>query len=237
MTVIVVEDLVHRYDGDASPAVDRVSLAIEEGSFVILAGPNGAGKTTLVRHFNALLEPDAGRVRLDGQPVHEHPVAARTGVGMVFQHPRDAFVAATVGADVAFGPENLGLGRAEIDRRVRNALEAVGMAGHREDRVDRLSGGEAARVAIAGALAMEPAYLVMDEPFAGLDGGGRSAVRAALVDLKAGGTGVVVVTHDPGIVYELADRVVVMDEGQIALDTVPSDAVDELEGFGVNPPC
>lgn len=235
--MIVVEDLVHRYEGDASPAVDGVSLDIEEGSFVLLAGPNGAGKTTLVRHFNALLEPDAGRVLLDGQPVHEHPVAARTGVGMVFQHPRDAFVAATVGPDVAFGPENLGLDRTEIDRRVGDALAAVGMAGRRDDRVDRLSGGEAARVAIAGALAMEPAYLVMDEPFAGLDADGRSAVRAALVDLKARGTGVVVVTHDPGIVYDLADRVVVMVEGRISLDAAPSEAADELEGFGVNPPC
>jgi len=149
--------------------LDGLSLRIDDGEFLVVAGPNGSGKTTLARHFNGLLQPDSGSVSVGETSVVEDPVAARTSVGMVFQNPRDCFVAATVGADVAFGPENLGLDREEIDRRVGSALEAVGMTDRREDRIDRLSGGQRARIAIAGALAMEPDHLVLDEPFSGLD--------------------------------------------------------------------
>ena len=244
--MIEVEGLVHRYDApsraaedhdDGVAAVDGVSLSIDGGEFVVLAGPNGAGKTTLVRHFDALLEPDEGSVLVDGTPAAADPVAARTAVGMVFQTPQDCFVAATVGEDVAFGPENLGLDRGEIDRRVDDALAAVGMAGRGEERIDRLSGGEQARVAIAGALAMAPAHLVLDEPFAGLDAAGRRSVRSALADLHDRGTGVVVVTHDPGAVLDLADRVVVLVDGAVALDAPPEEAAGRLAGFDVPSPC
>jgi biotin transport system ATP-binding protein len=238
--VIEVEGLVHRYedadrDGGAV-ALDGVTLAVDDGEFVILAGPNGAGKTTLVRHFNALLTPDSGSVRVDGTAATADPVAARTAVGMVFQEPGDCFVASTIGEDVAFGPENLGLDREEIDRRVRDALDAVGMADRGDDRIDRLSGGERARVAIAGALAMEPAHLVLDEPFAGLDAAGRRSVRAALADLQSGGTSIVVVTHDPGTVFDLAERVVVLVDGRVVLDAPPEDAAGRLVEFDVTPP-
>jgi len=235
--VIEVEGLVHRYDGAESAAVDGVSLKIESGAFVVLVGPNGAGKTTLVRHFNALLEPTEGLVLVDGAPAADDPVAARTAVGMTFQDPRDGFVAATVGEDVAFGPENLGVAREEVDRRVEDALSAVEMSGRREDRIDRLSGGEQARVAIAGALAMEPAHLVLDEPFAGLDLAGRRSVRGALSALHADGRSVIVVTHDPGQVLELAERVVVVGDGQVVLDAEPDDAVGRLADLGVPEPC
>ncbi|PSQ06281.1 ABC transporter ATP-binding protein, partial [Halobacteriales archaeon QS_6_71_20] len=154
---------------DAPVAVRDVSISIPDGEFLVLAGANGSGKSTLVRQFNGLLRPDAGEVLVDGTPVGDDLVAARTRVGMVFQEPRDCFVAATVARDVAFGPENLGLKRAEIDRRVDDALAAVNMDGRGKERIDRLSGGERERVAIAGALAMEPGHLVLDEPFAGLD--------------------------------------------------------------------
>lgn len=235
--MIDVEGLVHRFQGDGPPAIDVASLRIDDGEFVVLAGPNGAGKTTLVRHFDALLAPDSGRVLVDGRPAHEHPVASRTAVGMVFQDPRDCFVAATVAEDVAFGPENLGLDRDEIDRRVRTALDAVGMAGRDEARIDRLSGGEQGRVAIAGALAMAPAHLVLDEPFAGLDAAGRASVRDAVADLKDRGTGVIVVTHDPAAVLDLADRVVVLVEGRVALDAPPAEARGRLAEHGVPEPC
>src|SRR5699024_10669124 len=150
-------------------ALDGVSLTISDGSFVVLAGPNGSGKTTLVQLCNGLLEPDSGHVAVNGVPVVEDRVAARSAVAMTFQDPQDGFVAATVGSDVAFVLENLGLCRAEIDRRVAAALSAVQLAGLGAERIDRLSGGEQARVAIAGALAMKPDHLVLDEPFAGLD--------------------------------------------------------------------
>ncbi|PSQ50893.1 ABC transporter ATP-binding protein [Halobacteriales archaeon SW_6_65_15] len=240
--MIETRDLVHRYgdemenDEGRATAIDGVSLSIPDGEFVLLAGPNGSGKTTLVRHFNGLLQPDEGEVLVDGTPVSEDLVAARTRVGMVFQQPRDGFVAATVGADVAFGPENLGLAREEIDRRVEEALSAVNMEDRREDRIDELSGGERERVAIAGALAMEPDHLVLDEPFTGLDAPARESVVEHLRNLKAAGTGVVLVTHDLRDAFDLADRVVALGEGRIAVDGPPAEVRERLAGFGIRVP-
>jgi biotin transport system ATP-binding protein len=231
--MIEVRDLVHERGGTI--ALDGVSLRIADGEFLALVGPNGSGKTTLVRHLNGLLEPDEGSVSVDGTAVPENPVAARTSVGMVFQNPRDCFVAATVAADVAFGPENLGLDRAEIDRRVTAALDAVGMADHRERRIDRLSGGQQARVAIAGALAMEPVHLVLDEPFSGLDWPSRRAVLERLDALSAAGTSVVIVTHDLRDVLERADRIVALSDGEIAFEGPPAAAEARLESLGVRP--
>ena len=235
--MIECRDVTHRYAGDDSPALDSVSLSIPDGSFVLLAGPNGAGKTTLARSFNGLLEPDSGSVLVNEVPVAEDSVAARAAVGMVFQSPRDCFVAPTVGADVAFGPENLGLDREEIDRRVQSALEAVRMANRAEARIDRLSGGEQARVAIAGALAMEPDHLVLDEPLSGLDAPARETLIERFVSLQEAGTGIVVVTHDLRDVFEPADRLVVLQDGRVALDGPPAEAVDRLPALGVRPPC
>jgi len=233
--VIRTVDLVRRY-GDVA-AVDGVSLSIPDGEFVVLAGANGSGKTTLVRHFNGLSEPDAGRVEVNGRRVSDDLVAARTAVGMVFQEPRDQLVAATVGADVAFGPENLGLGRGEIDRRVDAALAAVNLRGRSDERVDELSGGERERVAIAGALAMDPDHLVLDEPFTGLDAPARASVLGRLRELSDSGTGVVVVTHDLRDVLDPADRVVAMADGRVVVDAPPDDAVGSLPAHGVRVPA
>jgi len=229
--MIAVDDVTYRY-GDAL-VLDDVSLSIDDGEFVVLAGANGAGKSTLVRQFNGLLEPDSGEVRVNERPVRGDLVAARAAVGMVFQDPRDQFVAATVRSDVAFGPENLGLGHDEIRRRVEDALDAVGMDGRDEERLDELSGGEQARVAVAGALAMEPDHLVLDESLASLDAPSRDAVLARLRHLDATGTSVVVVTHDLGDVAALADRVVVLDDGRVVLDGPPEDVREELAAHDV----
>ena len=230
--MITVSGLTHRF-GDAV-AVDDVSLSIPDGQFCLLVGPNGSGKTTLVRQFNALLEPDDGAVSVDGTDVTTDPLAARTSIGMVFQEPRDQLVAATVGADVAFGPENLGLERDEIDRRVEAALSAVALDGREADRIESLSGGEVARVAIAGALAMEPTHLVLDEPFAGLDLRARRSVLARLDALHADGTSIVVVTHDLRDLRERADRIVVMEAGAIVADGPPEAVADSLPAHGVD---
>ena len=232
--MIRARDLVVRY-GETT-AVDGVSLRIDDGEYVAIVGPNGSGKTTLVRTFNGLVTPDSGRVLVDGTPVDEDLVAARQAVGMVFQEPRDSFVAATVGADVAFGPRNLGLSHAAVDRRVEAALEAVDLAGREDDRIDRLSGGERERVAIAGALAMEPAHLVLDEPLTGLDEPARRSVLARLESLHAGGTSVVVVTHDLRGVIDAADRVIGMAEGRIAFDADAAAAREELAALDVHVP-
>ena len=230
--MIDVRDLTARRG--KTVVLEDVSLRIDDGEFLVVAGPNGSGKTTLARHFNGLLEPESGSVSVDGTSVVENPVAARTSVGMVFQNPRDCFVAATVEADVAFGPENLGLDREEIDSRVESALEAVGMADRREDRIDRLSGGQQARIAIAGALAMEPNHLVLDEPFSGLDDPSRTTVLRRLETLSADGTSVIIVTHDLRDLGELADRIVVLSEGGIAFEAA-STGDDQLSAFGVRP--
>ncbi len=231
--MIETSELVHEYDG--TRALDGVSLSIPDGEFLVLAGPNGSGKTTLVRHWNGLLEPDAGEVRVDGTRVDEDLVAARTRIGMVFQNPRDGFVAATVGADVAFGPENLGLAYGEIDRRVGEALAAVDLDGRESERIEALSGGERERLAIAGALAMEPAHLVLDEPFTGLDEPARRSVLERLAALKRSGTGIVVVTHDLRDVLSLADRLVVLSAGRVVRDGAPGSL--DLDGLGVRSPC
>ncbi|MFB6127248.1 MAG: energy-coupling factor ABC transporter ATP-binding protein [Halolamina sp.] len=223
-------------DTDAGAvAVDDVSLTLPDGEFCLLVGPNGSGKTTLVRTFNGLVKPDAGEIRVDGTPVVADALAARRRVGMVFQTPRDGFVAATVAADVAFGPENLGLSRAEIDRRVEAVLSAVGMDGRGDERIDELSGGERERVAVAGALAMAPDHLVLDEPFTGLDAPARARLVDHLADLSVDGTGVVVVTHDPRDLLALADRVVALVNGAVALDAAPEAARDRLPDLGVRP--
>jgi len=214
-----------------------LTLSIPDGSFLVLAGPNGSGKTTLVRHFNGLLEPDRGDVLVNGKRVTGDLVAARRAVAMTFQNPRDAFVASTVGADVAFGPENLGLKRAAIDRRVEKALSAVGMDGREDERLTRLSGGEQARVAIAGALAMEPDHLVLDEPFAGLDWPARKRLLDYIVTLHERGTGVIVVTHDLIDLLGCAERIVVLADGRVATDGSSEEVRDRLSDLGVRDPA
>jgi biotin transport system ATP-binding protein len=232
--MIETRGIVVQYGGER--AVDDVTLTIDDGEFLVIVGANGAGKTTLVRQFNALETPDAGRVLVNGTDVADAPVAARTSVGMVFQHPRDQFVAATVGADVAFGPENLGLDRAEIDRRVDSALSAVNLAGRRAATIASLSGGEQARVAVAGALAMEPDHLVLDEPLAGLDHAARTSVLDRLESLHAEGTSVIVVTHYLRDLQAVADRVLGMSDGAVVLDAPPTAALEEVAAIGVRDP-
>lgn len=233
--MIDVDGLVHEY-GDTR-ALDDVSLRIGDGEFVVLAGANGSGKTTLVRHFNGLLEPDAGDVRVNGTRVQDDLVAARTSVGMVFQDPRDQFVAGTVREDVAFGPENLGLPREAVDARVTEALAAVNMDGRGDEVLSRLSGGEQERIAIAGALAMRPDHLVLDEPFTGLDQPARESVLARLDALHERGTSLIVVTHDLRDVLARADCVVLLADGRVAADGAPESVRDQFSAAAVRDPC
>ena len=218
------------------PILEEITLTIPDDEFVLIAGPNGSGKTTLLRHCNGLLTPTEGTVFVNDTPVGDDLVAARTAVGMVFQHPRDQFVAPTVGEDVAFGPENLGLEREEIERRVREALRAVRLEGRERDRIDTLSGGEASRLAIAGALAIEPTHLVLDEPFTGLDEPARRSVLTHLESLSATGTGIILATHDLRDVLEVSDRVLLVHERTIAADIEPNEGVQTLADHGVRVP-
>jgi biotin transport system ATP-binding protein len=232
--MLSVRNLTHRY-GDTA-AVDGVDLEIADGECVLLAGANGSGKTTLVRHLNGLVEPDEGEVVVNGTPVQKDLVAARASVGMVFQNPRDGFVGATVGADVAFGPENLGLTREAVEERVTDALDAVELSGRRDERIAALSGGEQTRVAIASALAMRPDHLVLDEPFTGLDWPARQSVLDRLRALHDDGTSLLVVTHDLRDVWQFADRIVALEDGQIAVEGEPEAVRDSLGDLGIRAP-
>ncbi len=232
--MIEARDVLVTYDDTV--AVDQVSLTIPDGQWVILAGANGSGKTSLVRTFNGLVSVESGEVVINGTPVTEDLVAARTAVAMVFQHPRDQIVAPTVEGDVAFGPANLGLSRDSIQDRVRESLAAVEMTGRESARIDALSGGERARVAIAGALAMQPDHLVLDEPFAGLDESARFAVLDRLEALSATGTGILIITHDLRDVLSPADRVVAIAHGAVAVDDPPEAAAARLPELGVRVP-
>ncbi|MFZ5826191.1 MAG: energy-coupling factor transporter ATPase [Bacillota bacterium] len=212
-------------------ALDSVSLQVRRGEFLAVLGMNGSGKSTLARHFNALLLPREGQVLVDSMDTREekHLWPIRDRVGMVFQNPDNQIVAAVVEEDVAFGPENQGLPPAEILRRVEEALASVGMSAHRERAPHLLSGGQKQRVAIAGALALRPACLVLDEPTAMLDPSGRAEVLEVVQRLNRDlGMAVVWITH---FMEEAsaADRVVVMAEGKVQVEGSPREVFRQAD--------
>ena len=172
------------YDG-AVPALDGVDLNIEDGEFFCILGGNGSGKSTFAKHLNALLQPDAGTVRINGMDASDPELVydIRSTAGMVFQNPDDQLVATLVEDDVAFGPENLGVPSAQIAQRVREALKGVGLVGFEHHETHALSGGQKQRVALAGVLAMEPEVLVLDEPMAGLDPAARRDFLGLILSL------------------------------------------------------
>jgi energy-coupling factor transport system ATP-binding protein len=231
---IHTQELEHTYSLEGGARVEAlrgVDLTIESGEFVALVGPNGSGKSTLARHFNALLLPTAGHVWVDGTLTSDprHVWAVRERVGMVFQNPDNQFVASTVEEDVAFGPENMALPRAEIRRRVNEALDQVGMADYRTHPPQRLSGGQKQRVAIAGALATRPSCLVLDEPTSMLDPPSRRGVLEIIQRLNAEeGITVVLITQSMDEAAT-ARRVVVMNEGRIVIDGPPLMVFDQGE--------
>ncbi len=209
--------LTHRYE-EGAVALDDVSLELRRGELVAVVGRNGSGKTTLVKHLNALLTPTSGRVELDGADVATlglEQVARR--IGYVFQDPDHQIFAATAAEEVAFGPTNLGLAADEVRRRVDEALAAVGLAARDEDPF-LLDKGARQRLAVAAVLAMGPDVLVLDEPTTGLDWREQRRMLDLLRTLNAGGRTIVVVTHTPWVVAELASRVVLLDGGRLRYD-------------------
>lgn len=241
--MIEVRQLVHRYANadEAQPdALGGVSLSVSPGEYVAVLGRNGCGKSTLAKHLNALLLPTEGEVLVDGLNTRDPnlTLAVRQKVGMVFQNPDNQLVATTVMEDVAFGPENLGLPREKILERIEEALETVRMTAFKEAEPHRLSGGQKQRVAIAGVLAMRPAYIVFDEPTAMLDPRGREEVMATMQRLKADGIGVVNITHYMEEAVS-ADRVLVMTGGRIVMEGTPRDIfsrVEELKALHLDVP-
>ena len=210
-------------------ALHDVSLQIEKGEFVAVIGHTGSGKSTLVQHLSGLLHPDKGSVTVDGVNLNAKNAAAkkaRNSVGMVFQYPEHQIFAETVYEDIAFGPRNKGLEPDEVDRAVRDAMAFVGLDfdSFAKRSPFRLSGGQMRRVAIAGVIAMEPDYLILDEPSAGLDPRSRDAVFKEVMALyKKRGIAVILVTHNMEEAARYASRLLVISGGQVILDGVPHD--------------
>jgi len=226
---------------EATAALRDVSLRIEKGTFVAVLGHNGSGKSTLAKHFNAVLLPSGGSVLVEGMDTKDESLLLeiRRRVGMVFQNPDNQIVANVVEEDVAFAPENLGVPTEEIRRRVDDALAAVGMGEYTCHAPHLLSGGQKQRIAIAGVIAMEPEYIVLDEATAMLDPVGRRDVLRTVHRLnRERGITVVLITHHMDEAAE-ADRVVVIDRGAIAMDAAPREIfrqVDRLHELGLASP-
>jgi energy-coupling factor transporter ATPase len=225
---------------DAVPALRGLDLKIEPGQLVAIIGHNGSGKSTLVKLLTAVLYPNEGEIRIDGIPVREeNQWEIREQVAVVFQDPDDQLIMNRVADDVAFGPENLGLPREEIAERVEFALEALGLEEIGERLIEDLSPGQKQRVAIAGALAMRPHFLILDEPTSLLPTPVAARLISTLRDLnRREGTGVIHVTHSMSEAA-LFERVIVLDAGRLVMDGTPAEVfrrVDELREVGLDVP-
>lgn len=228
------------YDG-AVLALDGIDLSIKDGEFFCILGGNGSGKSTFAKHLNALLQPDAGTVRINGMDASDPEMVydIRSTTGMVFQNPDDQLVATLVEDDVAFGPENLGVESAQIAQRVREALKGVGLVGFERHETHALSGGQKQRVALAGVLAMEPRVLILDEASSMLDPRGRKGLMKACRALHARGMTIVMITHFMEEAAE-ADRVAVFQAGRVPMLGTPEEILtraDELAQLNLDMPA
>ena len=232
-------------DGRFIPALNGIDLSIKKGEYVAVLGHNGSGKSTLAKLLNLILTPQSGKIYIDGVDItaedfsEDDVFEIRKKVGMVFQNPDNQIVANVVEEDVAFGPENLGLEREEIRRRVISSLDLVGMTDYAHHAPHKLSGGQKQRVAIAGIIAMKPDCIIFDESTAMLDPIGRQDVVAIMEKLnKNEGITILNITHYMDEAAR-ADRIVVMNDGRIALDDTPKSIfskVDYLHSIGLEAP-
>ena len=248
-SIISVKNVTYEYKNEDAyrgeeaviAAVKDLSLEIERGRFTVILGHNGSGKSTLAKMLNGLNKPTLGDILVDGINTKDeaNELEVRRKVGMVFQNPDNQLVAAIVEEDVAFGPENLGLEPSVIRQRVDEALKAVDMYEFRKSTPHRLSGGQKQRIAIAGIIAMQPLCLVLDEPTAMLDPKGRAEIVSTLIKLnREKGITVILITHYMEEA-EKADRVVVMNDGEIISDGAPSEIfknVEQLKAVGLDVP-
>lgn len=246
---IVLDNVTYTYMAGTPyerTAINKINLEIKPGEFVGIIGHTGSGKSTLVQHLNGLLKPTSGSVSVDGINLNtkaSQAKAARRKVGMVFQYAEHQLFEETVYDDIAFGPRNMGVFEENIERRVRDAMDFVGLDFDMFAKRSpfNLSGGQMRRVAIAGVIALEPEYLILDEPSAGLDPKGRDEIFSQIAELfKTTGIGVVLVSHNMEDVARLANRLIVMNHGEISLDGTPSEIFrnggDRLRDAGVDVP-
>ncbi|SFC70624.1 energy-coupling factor transporter ATPase [Ruminococcus albus] len=247
MAVIKTEKLTYVY-GEGTPfrkvAVDNVDLEIEKGDFAGIIGHTGSGKSTLIQHFNGLLKPTSGAVYIDGEKLWDdksklRPV--RFKVGLVFQYPEYQLFEETVAKDIAFGPKNMGLNKDEIDRRVKESAEMVGLSSKALEKSPfELSGGQRRRAAIAGVMAMEPEVLILDEPASGLDPKGREQILGMIKDYhRQKGNTVLLVSHSMEDIAKNVNKILVMNDAKLFCydETVKVfHRAEELEAMGLAVP-
>lgn len=242
MEAVKFTNVTFRYsDEENSFALKDINLSVNEGEFLAVLGHNGSGKSTLARLINGLLTADKGKVEVFSLAVEDEKnlYEVRKNVGIVFQNPDNQMVASIVEDDVAFGPENIGVPREEIGKRITYALDAVGMSEYRNATPSRLSGGQKQRIAIAGVLAIKPKIIILDESTAMLDPRGRKEVMDVVLKLnKEEGITVIAITHfmDEAL---LADRAIVMSGGKIVMNGKPVDIFsdkDDIETYNLTLP-
>ncbi|MFL0196142.1 energy-coupling factor transporter ATPase [Clostridium sp. WILCCON 0269] len=245
---IKIENLTHIYMKNSpfeNKALDNVNIEIRDGEFVALIGHTGSGKSTLIQHINGLLKPHSGKIIVDGVDITEKKINLnfiRKKIGLVFQYPEYQLFEETIEKDIAFGPRNLGLSDDDINKRVKRAMDIVGLKyeEYKGRSPFELSGGQKRRVAIAGVVAMEPKVLILDEPTAGLDPKGRDDILGKIKDLqKEYKLTIILVSHSMEDVAKLADRIIVMHDGKCILDGAPSEIfkkIDILESVGLAVP-
>jgi len=229
--VLEVRDLCHRYPHLDSNTLDKINLKVFKGERVAVLGANGAGKSTLFKHLNGILKPLSGEVLIKGEKMTKKNLrTCRETVGIVFQDPDDQVLAPSVEEDIAFGPINMGLSRNEVERRVKEALEMVGLTGFEERAPHHLSGGQKKLVAIAGILAMRPEVIVLDEPTAGLDPLSSARVLELIMKMNRElGITLLLSTHNVDVVPYFAERVFVLHHGRLEADGSPYEIFSDPE--------
>lgn len=249
MSILQIKNLVHKYitygdteeENDEITAIDGITFSVQKGEFIAILGKNGSGKSSLAKHINGLLMPTEGTIYVKEMDIQDKKnlLSIRQSAGIVFQNPDNQIVGSSVEEDVAFGPENMGCPAEDIWHRIIKALEDVGMTAYKEASPNKLSGGQKQRVAIAGIMAMEPECIVLDEPTAMLDPKGREHVLSLVKELnKEKNITILMVTHHMEEVL-LADRIIVMDHGKIAMDGTPKEVfrhVDQMKQLGLEVP-
>jgi cobalt/nickel transport system ATP-binding protein len=230
MKAIETINLSHTYP-DGTKAIENINFSVEKGKNIAILGPNGAGKSTLLHHFNGLLIPTSGKVNVLGQEVTKQNLdEIRQKVGLVFQDPDDQLFARTVALDVAFGPTNLKLSKAEIEQRVNWALEVTDLKGLESKSPSNLSGGQKRRASIAGVLAMKPEIIILDEPMSNLDPKTSSKVLKLLMQLnKELGLTLIIATHDVDLVPLFADEICILNKGQILMQGPPQEIFSQAD--------
>ena len=238
--IIKIDNVKYKYEKNSDYAVNGISLNIKNGEFTAIIGHNGSGKSTLAKLINSILLPTGGKIFVKGMDTSDDSKLwdIRQTAGMVFQNPDNQLVATIVEEDIAFGPENLGVEPAEIRKRVDDALNTVGMYEFRKRPPHLLSGGQKQRIAIAGILALNSDCIILDEPTAMLDPSGRREVMETLKKLNAEGKTILLITHYMDEAVQ-ADRVIIMDKGNIKLDGTPKEVfrnIEEIKKYGLDVP-